>query len=140
MGQTHLPGHWINKLRVLLEAPNTHEVVRFFTAWAQAEGGNARWNPLNTTLALKGSVDWDEPTDYNTIGVKNYRYAIVGVVATALTLNQRKADGTLLFGTLLQNLRNESLTAEQIVNASSADIKTWGTNPQVILDVLKSTP
>jgi hypothetical protein len=130
---THYPDHWIPRLVSLLEAPNDHERWRFFTAWGQAEAGTARWNPLNTTLDL-GS-QW-VLSNYNSTGVKNYRYAVVGVVATCLTLNQHNPDGTLMFGTLLGNLRDPDMTAEQIVKASEANIKLWGTNPNTILSVL----
>lgn len=134
--QTHLPEKWIERIRANLEAANNHQTYRFFEAWQKAEGGNARWNPLNTTLSL-GS-QWDEPTDYNSTGVKNYKYAVVGIVATVLTLNQRNADGSLRFDTLLKNLRNSSLTAEQIVQNSKANIQLWGTNPDTVLSVLKT--
>jgi hypothetical protein len=133
MSVHHYPDHWIPRLVSLLEAPNDHERWRFFTAWGQAEGGTAQWNPLNSTLDL-GS-QW-VLSNYNSTGVKNYRYAIVGVVATALTMNQRNPDGSLLFATLLGNIRDAELTAEQIVKLSEANIKTWGTNPATILACL----
>lgn len=136
--QNHLPSHFIPRLQACLELAKNHQTLRFFEAMIQAEGGTAKWNPLNTTLDM-GS-QWTEPTNYNTTGVKNYKYAIVGVVATVLTFSQRKADGTYLFGTLLTNLKNAQLTAEEIVNKSLADIRLWGTNPQTILDVLKTIP
>jgi hypothetical protein len=133
--QTHLPDKWIERTRANIEAVNNHQTYRFFEAWQKSEGGTAKWNPLNTTLDL--GTQWTEG-NYNSIGVKNYKYAIVGIVAIALTLNQRKADGSLMYATLLSNLRNSSLTAEQIVNASRADIQLWGTNPDTMLNVLKS--
>lgn len=133
MSTLHYPDHWITRVLACLEAPNDHERWRFFTAWGQAEGGTARWNPLNTTLDL--GPTWTVG-DYNSAGVKDYRYAIVGVVATVLTLNGRNPDASYLYATLLANLRNQDLTAEQIVTLSSADIKKWGTNPATITAVL----
>jgi hypothetical protein len=112
-----------------------HETYRYFEAQQRAEGGDAKWNPLNTTLDM-GS-QWQEAEDYNASHVRNYKYAIVGVVATILTFNQRNADGSLTYGTLLHNLRDENLTAEEIVNLSKADIKRWGTNPDLMLTLLK---
>lgn len=50
-------------------------------AWMQAEGGNARFNPLNTTLEMPGA------TNYNSVGVKEYVDLRQGVIATAKTLN-----------------------------------------------------
>ena len=66
---THLPPQWDKRL---LAACNSRgwdtgrfqpEPLRLLTAWARSEGGKATWNPLNTTLRLPGS------TDYNSIGV-----------------------------------------------------------------------
>lgn len=132
--QTHLPEKWIERTRAMLEIPNNHETYRFFQAWQKSEGGTAKWNPLNTTLDL-GS-QWTESQNYNSTGVRNYRYAIVGIVAIVLTLNQRKVDGSLMYDTLLKNLRNGTLTAEQVVQNSQADIKLWGTSPTTMLSVL----
>lgn len=133
MTQNHFPTHWVIRLIALIEAINDHEQWRFFTAWATAEGGTAKWNPLNTTLPINDY--WDEG-DYNSTGVKNYKYAIAGIVATALTLSQRNADGSYLYSQLWTNLHDENLTAEQIVALSRADIKKWGTNPDTILSIL----
>lgn len=133
--QNHLPSHFVSRLQDLLELAKNHQTLRFITAWIQAEGGTAKWNPLNTTLDMGGQ--WTEG-NYNSTGVKNYRYAIVGIVATALTLSQRKADGSYTFATLLNNLKNPNLTAEQIVNNSAADINLWGTSPTTMLNVLKT--
>lgn len=139
--RTHIPDHFIPRFQSLLELARTHEVERFITAWIQSEGGNAKWNPLNSSLKLDGTVDWTEATDYNSIPVRNYKYAIAGVVANALTLGQRMPDGTTyVYATLLKNLKDSSLTAEEIVEKSQTDIKRWGTNPTVMLEVLKSTP
>lgn len=137
VSQTHLPELWIERVRANLEAKKNHETYRFFEAWQKSEGGSAKWNPLNTTLDL--GPQWTEGLYNTNPGVKNYRYAIVGIVATVLTLNQRDASGNLLYGTLLKNLRNPDLTAEQIVNNSRANIQLWGTNPDTILSVLKTT-
>lgn len=138
---THIPDHFIPRFMGMLELARTHEVERFITAWIRSEGGNARWNPLNSSLKLSGTVNWTEAKDYNSIPVRNYKYAIAGVVANVLTLAQRNADGeTNVYATLLNNLRDSSLTAEEIVSTSQTDIKRWGTSPTVMLDVLKTTP
>lgn len=50
-------------------------------AWMQAEGGNAKFNPLNTTH------DMPLATDYNSVHVKNYVTLREGVIATAKTLD-----------------------------------------------------
>lgn len=50
-------------------------------SWIQAEGGNARYNPLNTTHEMP------KATIYNEAGVKNYSSLHEGVIATAKTLD-----------------------------------------------------
>lgn len=50
-------------------------------SWMQAEGGNAKFNPLNTTHEMPGA------TDYNSVGVKNYKDLHQGVMATVKTLD-----------------------------------------------------
>lgn len=52
-----------------------------FVSWMQAEGGNARFNPLNTTHEMP------KATVYNEVGVKNYSSLHEGVMATAKTLD-----------------------------------------------------
>jgi hypothetical protein len=137
MSTLHYPDHWIPRLCSLIEAPNDHQRWRFFTAWGQAEGGTAQWNPLNSTLDL--GPQW-VLSNYNSTGVKNYRYAMVGVVSTGLTLNQRNSDNSLIFATLVGNIKDPELTAEQIVKQSEANIKVWGTNPSTILSILAGIP
>ena len=138
--RTHIPDHFIPRLQSMMELARTHECERFIQAWIQSEGGNAKWNPLNSSLKLSGTVNWTEAIDYNSIPVRNYKYAMAGVCANALTLGQRNSDGSWVYDTLVKNLRDSSLTAEEIVTMSQADIKKWGTSPTVILDVLKTTP
>jgi hypothetical protein len=138
---THFPSDWNKRLRQVLGIAVVPQTGRFFNAWATAEGGNAKWNPLNTTLNM-GTL-WTENADYNTSHVRNYKYGIVGIVATALTLSERATDGTtLIYGGLLTDLKNygSTKTAEQFVKENEADIKRWGTNPQTMLDILKTLP
>jgi hypothetical protein len=136
MSQTHLPERWIERVRANLEIPQDHQTYRFFEAWAVAEGGTARWNPLNTTNHVTSTAhgEW-QGTDYNTIGVCNYNKAWQGILATVDTLEQT------LFGDLLVDLRQaqaNGTTAEQLVKQNSAAIKTWGTSPTLFLQVLET--
>lgn len=133
--QSHLPDKWIERTQDMLELVKNHQTLRYFEAQQKAEGGTAKWNPLNTTLDL--GLQWTEG-NYNSIGVKNYRYAIAGVAATVLTFAQRNSDGTLTYATLLSNLKNPDLTAEQIVENSRANIQHWGTDPDLMLEILKT--
>ena len=133
--QTHLPPQW--QQRVLANI-NSHgwntgsfapEAVRLLTAWQAAEGGTATWNPLNTTLHIPG---WYTTPDYNSSGVVNYSKPDYGVMATVATL----ING--YYNSILGFLQNPQMTAEQAVNAYASEFRTWGTNPQTILDVLAS--
>jgi len=138
MTDTHIPPGWIDTVRLNLRIPWNDQTHRFFEAMARAEGGTAKWNPLNSTLTL-GS-QWTEAIDYNEIPVRNYKYAIAGICATTLTFIQRKPDGTLLYGHLLNDLQRGEKTAEQTVIDNRAQIGPpdgWGTNPELMLEILK---
>jgi hypothetical protein len=122
---THLPPHWEGHLLVVCGAPRTLENLKLLDAWARAEGGTARWNPLNTTLPLGVPC-----TDYNSAHVKNYRNAITGVSATAATL----ANG--LYRGILGDLQRGRKTARQIVSDNAAEFDKWGTGHTHILALL----
>jgi len=106
------------------------------TAWQRAEGGTAAWNPLNTTLALGGSVNWVD-SEYNSIGVKNYKYDVAGVCATALTFSQRDSSGKMVYGSILSDMKSGNYTAEQIIARNSKVIELWGTSPTLMVSILK---
>jgi hypothetical protein len=127
MSQTHFPPNWDGRLLAVVGAdPGYQQGRRLLGAWATAEGGTAKWNPLNTTYGLPGA------TDYNSVGVKNYRRPTEGVCATALTL----VNG--YYPHILAALQGGTRTAEQIVNDFPDEFRRWGTNPQTILEVLAS--
>jgi hypothetical protein len=65
-----------------LHAPITEHTMRAMMAWMVAEGGSAKFNPLNTTLPMQNS------TRYNSVGVQNYQTAEEGVEATVRTLKE----------------------------------------------------
>lgn len=123
MADTHTPPNFAGRLLDLLGAKSTYR--KLIQAWCKAEGGLAKWNPMNTTYDLPGA------TDYNSVGVKDYAKPLDGICATALTLANGYYDG------LLGALQGGKLTAEEVVTTYSAEIQKWGTNPQVILEVLK---
>lgn len=101
------------------------ENLRLLTAWHRAEGKAAQWNPLNTTYKLNNS------SSFNKVGVQNYSRPTEGVCATALTLVNGFYNG------ILGDLQGGKLTAEQIVRQNWSEFQKWGTNPTVILAVLK---
>ncbi len=73
---------YFHQLADLLSVPHSDQNAFAWVSWAQAEGGNADFNPLNTTL------DWPGATDYNSVHVKNYLTSADGLKATAQTLKQ----------------------------------------------------
>ena len=116
----HLPPQWRERLLAVVGGKLTSENLRFLQAWADAEGGTAQWNPLNTTYHLYGS------SDYNSVGVQNYKRATEGVNATALTLVNGYYNG------ILGALQKGTDPAEKIVADHVAELQTWGTTPSVI--------
>lgn len=135
--QTHIPPSFISRVLTALKAPSSYENVRLFDAWIRCEGGNAKWNPLNSSLSLGNQ--WTEPVDYNSIPVRNYRYETAGVVATVLTFIQREADGSIRFGGIMGDLQQSKKTAEQIVEDRRAEFSRWGTDVDLLLRVLAET-
>jgi hypothetical protein len=138
--QTHLPSHWQKRVLGAMDCPNNHENNRLLQAWAQSEGGNAKWNPLNSTMRLSGSVSWTLATNYNSVGVCNYLYGIAGVCAMALTLEQRDWYGDMLYGGIVTDMKAGKKTAEQIVNDNAKEFDLWGTGTHLILEVLAGIP
>lgn len=121
---THLPPRWIKRLSALLGIPSTKAATDLFTAWARAEGGTAKWNPLNTTYGLRDS------TVYNSAGVQDYTTPVSGLCATALTLILPAYSG------LLGELQAGNKTAVEIVEANPGEFDTWGTGAENVLKLL----
>lgn len=99
-----------------LGAEPTKSNMLFMYAWRQAEGGNAKNNPFNTTQKMEGA------TNYNKIGVKNYRTSEDGVRATCKTLiNGRDKYG---YNKIIDGLKNDvglSKLSDAVVSSK------WGT-------------
>jgi hypothetical protein len=132
MADTHLPPQWRQRVLAIVNGHGWDtgkfypEGLRLLSAWATAEGGTARYNPLNTTMRLPGS------TPYNNTGVQNYFRPTEGVCATGLTLVNGNYNG------ILGDLQNGTKTAEEIVNDRRSQFSLWGTNPDTLLAVLAS--
>ena len=133
---THLPPNWERRLLALVGAPGTVENVRFLKAWATAEGGVAKWNPLNVTYQLSYGQSW--PLAGNTSGVQNYYKPTAGICATALLLIQSVPGAS--FAGILGDLQAGSRKAEEIVNRNADALRVWGTGADAILRVLATTP
>jgi hypothetical protein len=99
-----------------LGAEPTKSNMLFMYAWRQAEGGSAKNNPFNTTQKMEGA------TNYNKIGVKNYRTPEDGIQATCKTLtNGRNKYG---YDKIIDGLKNDvglSKLSDAVVSSK------WGT-------------
>lgn len=140
MAQTHLPEKWIERLDAMLEIPATHQVYRFWMAMQRAEGGTARWNPLNTVNHVHSQAhgDWQSTPDYNSTGVCNYNHPWQGILATVDTLEQPAWSNFLV---TLRQAKANGTTAEEIVNEYGSLIQQhWGTNPNLMLQLLSEIP
>lgn len=121
----HLPPLWKFRLLRAINANGRSENRRLLDAWARAEGGTARYNPMNTTQP------WPGATDYNSVHVRNYPSAAAGIAATAATLVNGRYDG------IVRDMRAKaSITARQIVLRNAAEFDTWGTGSTHILKLL----
>lgn len=120
----HLPFLWRFRLLRALNASGYWQGRKLLGAWEKAEGGTAKYNPLNTTLPWLGA------TDYNSAGVKNYPTGADGIEATAATLTNG------LYKGIVNDLRAGRKQAGQIVKDNAAEFDKWGTGAANILRVL----
>lgn len=127
----HLPPQWRERLLYVVAGKVNVENLRFLLAMQRAEGGDAQWNPLNTTYYLSGATAYND----NVPPVRNYRYPIEGIVATALTLTGRDS-GALRYPGLLGDFQSGIKSAEAIAFDRAAEIRKWGTNPDLIMQIL----
>jgi hypothetical protein len=75
-------GQWARLLAVKLGGRPCRENLIALVAWQLNEGTDAEWNPLATTYDMPGA------TEFNWVGVKNYRSLAQGLQATWLTLKR----------------------------------------------------
>ncbi len=74
---------WIKSFLDNIGAPQSQANINSMRHWIARETPwppAAKFNPLNTTMNEPGA------TDYNSVGVKNYPSALVGMQATAATI------------------------------------------------------
>lgn len=137
VSKNHLPPNFSARVAFGLNAMTwTHQIGRFFDAWVRAEGGDADWNPLNSTLWVQNFTNLP---NYNDIPVRNYASPNAGVAATVLTLSQHNSDGSLKYGKIVNEIQNNfsnNRTAEQMVQNCQDQIHLWGTDPQLMLEIL----
>lgn len=97
--------------------PHTHNLVAMM-AWMQAEGDAGRFNPINTTLHMAGS------TDFNWVHVQNYASYLDGVEATAETLNVGANHRQFGYEEIRHHLRRNSKAIEVL---RAVEESAWGT-------------
>jgi hypothetical protein len=106
-----------------LGAPVTLHNRRALQAQMQAEGGDVRNNPFNTTLHMPGS------TRFNSADVQNYPNAEVGVEATVKTLKFRGHG----YEKIIKCLRDNAPAPATLKAVGDSD---WGTSGGLALEVL----
>jgi len=111
------PVQWANDFLTRLNAPITSENVRAITAWEQAEGTAARFNPLATT---QGGFSGE--TNFNSVGVKNYISYADGLDANVKVINNGRYSNILA---ALQRGDDAHSVAQAITNSP------WGTGALV---------
>ena len=109
---------WAHDFLNRLGMPETADNVRAITAWEQAEGTAAHFNPLATTQS-----GFAGETGFNSVGVKNYATYEDGLSANV------KAITNGLYGNILAALRagNNAMAVGQAIANSP-----WGTHGGVV--------
>ena len=112
---------WGKALLQKLGAPVTKANLAVLSAWAQAEGSNARNNPFDTTQQAAGA------TAFNSVGVRNYLSPQQGLDATYQTLtNGRYPD---IIAALKKG--NDPAGVADAIGASP-----WGSSGRLIRQIL----
>lgn len=113
LGADPAPARWARALLAEIGAPACGENRLLLVAWQAQEGTDARFNPLATTHAMRGA------TDFNSVGVKNYRSPSQGLNAVRETLEEGHA--SYGYESILSSLRacNDAWTTARYVNASA---------------------
>lgn len=117
---------WERDLMVAMGWRPTVEARALLRAWAACEGGNASFNPLNTTYHVAGA------TSYNSAGVQNYLDRTMGLAATMLTLRLPA------YHELRLALAVGGLSPTERLRRGAAGITTWGTDVRCIRSRLSS--
>jgi hypothetical protein len=81
-GMTISYADWAKSFLRALGAPVVRNNMIVVVAWEAAEGTNATWNPLATTMGAEGA------SNFNEVGVKNYLSKEQGVDASIRTLTR----------------------------------------------------
>jgi len=111
------PVQWAKDFLTKLGAPVTASNVQAITAWEQAEGTKATFNPLATTQG-----GYAGETQFNSVGVKNFASYQDGLDANVKVITNG------LYGNILTALQqgNNAMSVAQAVASSP-----WGTGTGV---------
>ena len=121
----NMPDTFFDRVVQKLGGTPTEEKRKFFRAWKRAEGTDARFNPLGTTLKLKtshgGSTDM-EGSYNNGQPVQDYKTMDAGVDATFWTLKNTYRGKA--YQNLVDKLKSDDVTAEELA-AEKKELATW---------------
>ena len=121
----NMPDTFFDRVVQKLGGTPTQEKRKFFRAWKRAEGTDARFNPLGTTLKLKtshgGSTDM-EGSYNNGQPVQDYKTMDAGVDATFWTLKNTYRGKA--YQNLVDKLKSDDVTAEELA-AEKKELATW---------------
>jgi hypothetical protein len=112
------PVQWAKDFLTALGMPVSSENVRAITAWEQAEGTRARFNPLATTQG-----GFEGTSNLNSVGVKNYASYQDGIAANVKAITNGRYENVL--AALRQG------TSATAVGEAIAD-GPWGTRDGVL--------
>jgi hypothetical protein len=107
-------GAWALRFLDALGAPPCRNNRVVVVAWQVQESTQAAWNPLATTRDMPGA------TDFNWVGVKNYRSIGQGIAASLGTLDH--GYDVYRYGAIVQDLRR---CADPYATASSIAASSW---------------
>jgi len=106
-------GKWAEAFLQVMGAPRCHANLVVTIAWQAQEGTQAAWNPLATTHRMDGS------SNFNSVGVQNYRTLAQGLEATKETIDNGWE--TYGYGAIVRSMRDcaDPLDTARAIAASS---------------------
>src|SRR5689334_1041755 len=107
-------GSWADAFLQVMGAPRCHANLVVTIAWQAQEGTQADWNPLATTHRMDGS------TDFNSVGVQNYRTLAQGLEATKETIENGWRD--FGYGAVIRSMKD---CADPMVTAQAIAASSW---------------
>ena len=114
-------GAWARDFALALGNSNPNaKIINLISSWTKAEGTEAKFNPLATTL------DYGENTLFNHLGpnsgVRNYQTRQQGIEATVITLRGKHIG----YSTILRGIQSND--ADTALEGMLTPLIPWGTN------------